>query len=35
VITVLLGRIVLKERISLAQVGGIAMVFAGIVLLSM
>jgi drug/metabolite transporter (DMT)-like permease len=34
VITVLLGRIVLKERISLAQVGGIAMVFAGVVLLS-
>ena len=35
VITVLLGRIVLKERISLSQVGGIAMVFAGVVLLSM
>ena len=35
VITVLLGRIVLKERISVVQVGGIAMVFAGIVLLSM
>ena len=35
VITVLLGRIVLKERISLPQVGGIAMVFGGVVLLSM
>ncbi len=34
VVTVLLGRIVLKERISLSQVGGIAMVFAGVVLLS-
>jgi drug/metabolite transporter (DMT)-like permease len=34
VITVLLGRVVLKERISLSQVGGIAMVFAGVVLLS-
>ena len=35
VITVLLGRIVLKERISLLQVGGIALVFGGVVLLSM
>lgn len=34
VITVLLGRIVLKERIPLAQAGGIALVFAGVVLLA-
>jgi drug/metabolite transporter (DMT)-like permease len=34
VVTVLLGRIVLKERLARAQVGGIALVLAGVVLLS-
>lgn len=34
VVTVILGRIFLKERIRLLQAGGIALVFAGVVLLS-
>ncbi len=34
VVTVLLGRIILKERLSISQVGGIALVFTGVVLLS-
>jgi drug/metabolite transporter (DMT)-like permease len=34
VVTVLLGRIVLKERVSAVQIGGIALVFAGVLTLS-
>lgn len=34
VVTVLLGRIILKERLAPAQIGGIALVFAGVMLLS-
>jgi len=34
VVTVLLGRIILKERLGHAQIGGIALVFTGIMLLS-
>jgi uncharacterized membrane protein len=34
VVTVIFSRIFLKERVGLVQVGGIALVFAGVVLLS-
>ena len=34
VVTVLLGRLVLKERMNLTQIGGIVLVFAGVLLLS-
>ena len=34
VVTVLLGRVILKERVSLPQVGGIGLVFVGVLLLS-
>lgn len=34
VVTVLLGRVILKEHVSLPQVGGIGLVFAGVLLLS-
>jgi len=34
VVTVLLGRVILKERVSLPQMGGIGLVFAGVLLLS-
>ena len=33
-VTVLLGRIVLKERVSPVQIDGIALVFAGVLTLS-
>lgn len=34
VVTVLLGRIILKERVTMGQVAGIALVFAGVITLS-